>query len=88
VCKSMCVCIECVWVFACIYVYVEYMIMYIYVRMLDCMYVCVQYMCCVYGICVRVSISDWLRVAALWAFLVRSRPVTEDSDPVRIGVHC
>ena len=68
VCVSMWVYIVCVWVFACIYVYVGCMITYMYVRMLDCLYMCVECMCHMYGICVRVSMT-------VGCVLQRSEPV-------------
>ena len=66
VCMHICIC--------------RYISTYMYVRMLDCVHVCVECMCRVYCICVRVSLSVRLRVAAFQTRLVKSGPVTGDLD--------
>ena len=53
---------------------------YMYVRMLDYVHMCVECMCRVYCICVRVSLSVWLRIAVFRTRLVRSGPISGDSD--------
>ena len=55
--------------------------MWVYTYVSACMFVeCIH----VQGY-VRVSSCVWLRVAAFRTHLVRSDPVTEDPDPIRIG---
>ena len=51
------------------------------------MYVCGCVPVCVCT-CVRVSLSVWLRVAVFRIRLVRSGPVVEDPDPIRIRARC
>ena len=80
----ICVCTVCVWMVACIYVYINVcMCILIYMR------VCIMLACVM---CVGVNSPSLCVCLVVWYSnadsLVRSEPVTGDSDLIRIRIRC